>query len=133
VDALCADLPQRAVERGVVERGPAGERVEYALRHVRGGRLGEGEAEDVTRLAAVEQQPDDTLRQDMGLARPGVGRDPGGDLRVRGLDLPGQHLVGNGARLVHARSTRPASRAHPDASEAKWRADPASPFAPTTK
>ena len=53
------------------------QRVEHAVRHVGGGGLGEGDAEDFRRVDAVEQQPDHALRQHVGLARAGIGRDPG--------------------------------------------------------
>ena len=86
-----ADFP---VERGVVERGPLAERVEHAVRHVGGGRLGEGDAEDFLGRDAVEQQPDHALRQHVGLAGAGIGRDPGRHRRVRRLDLQPQHGLG---------------------------------------
>ena len=52
------------------------ERVEHALRHVGGGRLGEGEAEDLFRRDAVEQKIDHALRQHVGLAGAGIGGHP---------------------------------------------------------
>ena len=54
---------------------PVAERGEHPLRHVGGGRLGEGDAEDFFRRHAVEQQPDHALHQHVGLARAGIGRD----------------------------------------------------------
>ena len=52
------------------------QRVEYVVRHVGGGRLGEGEAEDLRSVGAGEQQADHALRQHMGFARAGIGRRP---------------------------------------------------------
>ncbi len=102
--------PDRGVEPGIVERGPAAQLVEHPVGHVGGGGLGEGDAEDFRRLDAVEQQADDALRQHMGLAGAGIGRDPGGDGRVRRLDLQSQHRLGNGAGDGHgAHSPPPAS------------------------
>ena len=69
------------------------ERVEHAVRHVGGGGLGEGEAEDFRRVDAVEQQADHALRQHMGLARAGIGRRP----RPRRRDRT--------AAMLHARRT----------------------------
>ena len=93
VDAAAAGLAHRLVERGVVERGPLAERVEHAVRHVGGGGLGEGEAEDFRRIDAGEQQPDHALRQHVGLARAGIGRRP----RPR--------RPGSDASCLHARCT----------------------------
>ncbi len=72
-----AGLADRGVERVVVERDPVAERGEHPLRHVGGGGLGEGDAEDLFRRHAVEQQADHALHQHMGLARAGIGRDEG--------------------------------------------------------
>ena len=67
----------RSIERAVVERGPFGERIEDAFRHVGGGRLGKGDAEYFFRLNAFQQEVDDALRQHMRLARSGIGRHEG--------------------------------------------------------
>jgi hypothetical protein len=56
------------VELRIVERGPAPQLVEHAIRHVGRGGLGEGDAEDLGRIDAVEQEPNHPLRQDVGLA-----------------------------------------------------------------
>ncbi len=53
------DLP---VERGVAERGPARQPLEHLVRHIGGGGLGEGDAEDLGRIDAAQQQVDDALR-----------------------------------------------------------------------
>ena len=83
IDAPGAGLAHGVVERGVVEQGPGPQRVEHAVRHVGGGGLGEGDAEDARRIDAGEQQPDHALRQHVGLAGAGIGRDPGRAVRVR--------------------------------------------------
>ena len=60
----------------VGEHRPAGEVVEDAVRHVGGRRPRVGQAEDLRRLGAAQQQPDDALRQHMRLAGAGIGRHP---------------------------------------------------------
>jgi hypothetical protein len=106
VDAPCPDITQGAVERHIVERGPPGKRIEHALRHVGGRRLGEGEAQDAPRLAAIEQKPDHPLRQHVGLAGAGIGRDPGGHQRIGRSGLNVQHFGRDNAVLVHAGLTK---------------------------
>ena len=73
----------RRIERAVVERGPFGERIEDAFRHVGGGRLGEGDAEYFFRRHAFQQKVDDTLCQHMRLARSGIGGNPGRHFGIR--------------------------------------------------
>ncbi len=70
-----------------LERGPAGEPLEHAVRHVGGRRLGVGEAEDLRRVGAVEQQADHALRQHVGLAGAGIGRHPRRRRRIGRLVL----------------------------------------------
>ena len=104
IEAADADAAQALIERFVVERDPAGELSEHAVRHVRRRRLGEGEAEDFCRIDAVEQQPDHPLRQHMRLAGTGIGRDERGHGGVGGLRLHGRHRLGNVfARTGHQR------------------------------
>ena len=55
-------------ELRVVERSPAAQLLEHAVRHVGGGGFGEGDAEYLGGIDAFEQQPDDALRQDVRLA-----------------------------------------------------------------
>ena len=74
----------------VVQRREFGE---HALRHLGGGGLGEGQAEDARRIGAGEQQADDAARQDEGLARAGIGRDPGRARRVGCLRLRGARVA----------------------------------------
>ncbi len=75
IDLRDAGVTDGVVQRGVVERDPVAERGEHPLRHVGGGGLGEGDAQDLFRRHVGEQQPDHALHQHMGLARAGIGRD----------------------------------------------------------
>ena len=103
------------VERVVGQRAPVGERAEHAVGHVGGGGLGEGDAEDLRRIDAAQQQIDDALRQHMRLAGAGIGRDEGRRVRIGGLDLHarvvGTCLAGmscpGAARLHDALADRP--------------------------
>ena len=101
-------------QRRVVEPRPVGQRVEHADRHVGRGRLGEGEAQDAGGRHVAEQQPHHALRQHMRFARAGVGRHPGGTLRMRGALLAGprvfRHRKGGGA--AHASLPSPPTIDH---------------------
>ena len=70
-------------ELRIVEPRPFGERVEDALRHLGRRGAGEGEAEDMAGIGAGKEQPHDAAREHEGLARAGIGRDPGRGARVR--------------------------------------------------
>ncbi len=89
------------VERGVGKRGPAGQPLEHLVRHVGGGGLGEGDAEDFRRIDAAQQQVDHALGENIGLARAGIGRDEGRDVRVGSLDLHAAHGRGDFALGRH--------------------------------
>ena len=93
--------PDCLVELCIIEGGPCAQRVEYPLRHGGGGRLGEGDAEDFFRRDALEQQPDHPLRQHVGLAGAGIGRNPGRHRRVRRVDLQSQYGLGDDAGEGH--------------------------------
>ena len=67
----------------VAEHRPLRQAGEDAVRHVGGGGARIGQAEDLRRVGALQQQADDALRQHMRLARPGIGRHPDGILRDR--------------------------------------------------
>ena len=95
----------RVIERGVVQRGPFGERVEDAFRHIGGGGLGEGDAEDFLGRHAAEQQPDHPLHQHMGLAGAGIGGDPRRNGRIGDFALQPKHVGRNDARRSHRRCT----------------------------
>ena len=89
-----AGLADRGVQRGVIQRDPMAERGEHPLRHVGGGGLGEGDAEDFFRRHVVEQQPDHALHQHMGLAGSGIGRNEGGGRGIGRARLRGANGVG---------------------------------------
>ena len=103
VDPLLAGLAHRLVERRVVQHRPRPQVVEHAVRHVGGGGLGEGDAEDARRIDARQQQPDHALRQDVRLARAGIRRDPGRAGRVRGRGLHLGDGIRDDARRAHSK------------------------------
>jgi len=72
----------RCFQCRVVQQRPGAQRVEHPVRHVGGGRLGEGDAEDARRIDARQQQPYHPLRQHVRLSRSGVGGHPGRAARV---------------------------------------------------
>ena len=82
------------VELGIVERGPGRQRVEHPRRHGRGGGLGEGDAENLRRVLAAQQQLDHALGQHMGLAGAGIGRGPGRDGGIGRLVLRLHDAIG---------------------------------------
>ena len=84
-----AGFADRGIQRGVIERHPMAERRKHPLRHVGGGGLGEGDAEDFFRRHVAEQQPDHALHQHMGLAGAGIGRNEGGRRRIGRARLRG--------------------------------------------
>ena len=69
-------------QRRVVEGRPCAKFGEHPVRHLRGRRLGEGQAEDARRVGAGQKQADDAARQHVGLARAGVRRHPCRRVRV---------------------------------------------------
>ncbi len=97
-----ADILHRLGEFGVVERGPFAQFFEHAVRHVAGRRLGESDAQNARRIDAVEQQADNALRQDVGLAGAGIGRDPGGDVGIGRLALTDEHGFRDDALRAHS-------------------------------
>jgi hypothetical protein len=85
----------------VIERYPLRKAAGDPVRHLGGGRLGEGEAEDAFRRRAVEHQAQYAIGQNLGLACAGAGGNPDGLLRVRRLKLDVAGLpddVGHGRR-----------------------------------
>ena len=100
-----AELAQRRAELGVVEHRPGPERPEQAVLHLGGRRLGVGEAQDLLRLGAGQQQPRDAVGQHAGLARAGVGRDPARRRGRRRLDLRRD-------RVPHQSASRSSPSAH---------------------
>ena len=111
----------RLVEGRIVERGPCRKRIEDALGHIRRSRLGESDAEDFFRRDAVEQEVDHPLRQHMGLARAGIGGDPGRRVRRRDRALQLAHLRRNVVRGPHSLPPRSSSRpADHSFTRARW-------------
>ena len=83
-----AELLQRAAQAGILHHRPFAQAPEQAVLHLGGGGLGVGQAQDVLRIGAVEQQPRHPVGQHPGLAGARIGRKPGGIGRVGGADLP---------------------------------------------
>ncbi len=86
-------LDQRRAQRRIVARRPFGQKLGQTFAHFGGGGFGEGKAQDRRRPHPAQQQVHDPRRQDMGLARARVGRDPNAGRRVRR-----QALIGVAAR-----------------------------------
>ena len=116
------DPPQlQFLDQGVaVERHPFAEDPLQPQRHLRRCRLGEGEAQDALRLGPLQHQSQQPVDQQLGLARPGGGRDEGGHLWVGRLALPGggtgRGLPGGKGDDVHS----PSSSAAHSATRANW-------------
>ena len=87
------------------QRRPLAERAEDAAGHLRGGDLGEGQAEDRGRIGAGEQQADHALGQHMRLAGAGIGDHPGGCARVRRLRAGCARVRSKSAALMAAASS----------------------------
>ena len=88
--ARCAALGLAPVESAISSSSAASssavqprQPLEHLVRHVGGGGLGEGDAEDFRRIDAAQQQVDHALRQHIGLAGAGIGGDEGRDVRDR--------------------------------------------------
>jgi hypothetical protein len=67
---------------------PFAKAAEQAVLHLGRGGLGIGEAEDVLGFHPAQQQAGDAVGQHTGLARSGIGGQPGGEGGFRGLHLP---------------------------------------------
>ncbi|GJE70237.1 hypothetical protein CHKEEEPN_1773 [Methylorubrum podarium] len=118
---LAGEFGELGGQGRVVQRHPAAEALEHPDRHVGGGRLGEGEAEDAAGRGAVEEQAQHPVGEHLGLARARIGRDPGREARVGrpALGRLGQVIDGEaGQRRVHAASPSPA-RDH-SSTRARW-------------
>ena len=109
-------------QRLVVEARPLGERGEDAAGHVGRGGLGEGQAEDLRRLGAVEHEAQHALGQHMRLAAAGVGGDPGRGVRVRGERLIAPEQLRDVEAAAHAASPASASPAPPASDHSLTRA-----------
>ena len=117
-----AGLDDPRGQRLVVEARPLGERGEDAAGHVGRGGLGEGQAEDLRRLGAVEHQAEHALGQHMRLAAAGVGGDPGRRVRVRGERLVAPERLRDVEAAAHAPSPASASPAPPASDHSLTRA-----------
>ena len=106
-------LTDRGIELSVVERDPMAKRGKYPFRHVGGGGLGEGDAEDLFRRHVLEQQPDHALHQHMRLAGAGIRGDECRRRRIGRPRLGGANGVGNDAGgLHHSSIPRPPAADH---------------------
>ena len=93
-----SSIADRGIQRIVIEGDPVAEGRKHPLRHVGGGSLGEGDAENFLRRHAAEQKSDHPLHQHMRLARTGVGRDERGRRGIRCACLRGAHGLRDGTR-----------------------------------
>ena len=100
----------------------AGEVVVDALRHVGGSRARVGEAQDLRRVGALQQQPDDAPRQHMRLARAGIGRNPDG-MRWDRRRSPAAGAISSGMLSGAFIRPRPARRRRPPTIRARGRGD----------
>ncbi len=109
-------------QRLVVEARPPGELLEDAARHIGGGGLGEGKAEDLRRLRPGEQQPQHALRQNVRLAAAGVGGNPGRGGRIGGERLMPPQQIGDFEPPPHQASPAGVSPAPPASDHSLTRA-----------
>jgi hypothetical protein len=94
-------LRDALVESGIVERGPLRQRLEHAVCHVGGGRLGIGDAQDLGRVDALQQQVDDALREHPGFAGPRIGGHEDRSIRIGGAGLRCAQCGWNVRQRVH--------------------------------
>ncbi len=104
----------------VAKRRPFRQCRKHPVRHVGCGGAGVGQAQDLRRIGAAQQQPDDALGQHMGLARSGIGRHPGRIPGVGGARLAGRRVGRDGIGFLHA--SPPSSPASPPADHSSTRA-----------
>ena len=118
--AHALEVEQLVGEPGIVQRHPAPEPVEHTDRHVRRRRLGEGEAEDARGRHALQQQPQHAVGEHLGLARAGIGGDPGGDARLRGALLEMRDVGEDFDRCAHDSSPPVPPVADHSLTRARW-------------
>ncbi len=75
----CVDtkLGERAGQCGILQHRPVSQTLEQAVLHLRGGRLGISQTEDVLRLNAVEEKARNPVGQNTGFSRACVRGKPG--------------------------------------------------------
>jgi hypothetical protein len=95
VGGRCAGLDDLLAQRAVVERGPLRQLAEHTRAHLGRCRLGEGQAQDLRGRHAHQQEAHHPLRQHVGLAGAGIGRDPDRALRVGGQVLARSEVRGD--------------------------------------
>ena len=103
---LDPQIVQRVMQRRVVLHRPVTQALEQPVLHLAGGGLGVGQAEDVFGQHALQQQSRHPVGEHPGLARAGIGGQPGGTVGVRRLDLAlgGLVALGHGTGLASGRS-----------------------------
>ena len=105
---------------GIAQCRPFRQRGEDAVRHVGGGGPRIGQAQDLRRVGAAEQQPDDALGEHVRLAGAGIGGNPGGISRIGRARLAGDRIGRNRVGLLHG--SPPSSPASPPADHSSTRA-----------
>jgi len=106
------ELRQLQAQPLVAQHRPVAQEAEQPGLHLRGCGLGVGHAEDLVRRSAGEQQAGDPVDQGLGLSRPGVGRDEGGDLGVGGARL--------GITVSQGHDSPPSPMADHSRTRARW-------------
>ncbi len=114
------DCRDGAIELLVVERNPLRQRRKHLIGHIGGGRLGEGQAQDLRGLDAAEQEPDHALGQHVGLARAGIGGDPGRRGGIGRFPLHPQHIVGDLRKPAHDPFASVAAASDHSLTRARW-------------
>jgi hypothetical protein len=118
---LAFELREFPDEALLVEGHPAAQAFEHADRHVGGGRLGEGEAQDAAGQGARQQQAHHPVGEHLGLARARIGRHPGRGARIGGaaLRLPG--VIGDDEIVAHSAPSPPPALARDHSfTRARW-------------
>ncbi len=100
-----SDGPKQFRQLFIGSGDPGAQSFEKSCRHLGRRRLGKCQAKDSRRIGARQHQPDQPVDQNMGLARSGIGVDPGGR---GGIGSPELHNAG-GPYFVHEPSP---ARAH---------------------
>ena len=72
---------------GIGQHRPFPQTLKQPVLHLAGGGLGVGQAENMLRFHPAQQQPRDAVGQNLGLARPGIGRKPSGGIGAGGAKL----------------------------------------------